>query len=169
MKKLILILIVIASIVCLSGCGGYATEADEKEKIMSDTVTYSLREPLPLVETTEMPELFSVEESAEPVMMMLSEEPAEMKIAVKDESLQVNKPDTISAAELEKRRLEQEHENLLELKAKKEDGERLKAKEEIKLNQYEYNVRKQSVEKSMDRLEDQNAKLDSLLKEKEKK
>jgi hypothetical protein len=195
MKKLILVLIIFASIICLSGCGGYSSEyysEDETEFIIPeghyiDTQVVNGDTTLHILKIGEHSGFGSVqprfdtilyEEIAEENLIVTITEESEpsMEAAVQDETLQVKEDylDTLlmDSVEYEKWKIQKEHEEfrqIQELKKKKEEGEKLKAKEEIQIQEYDYNIRKQSVEKSIDRLDAQQLKLDSLIKEKKNK
>lgn len=164
MKKLVLILIVVVSIVYLTRCGGYSENyynEDVKEQVVD-----SITEPI-LLDTI----LYQEIPDENLIVTITEESKPQMEIAIKDEtaSVKIDTLQTLSEAELEKRRIEEEFKQIEELRAKKEEGERLKVKEEIQLQEYHYNIRKQSVEEKIDRLDAQQQKLDSLIREKEKK
>lgn len=129
---------------------GYTGEKNS-ENVFVDTVTYEIIDSLEI-------------QDYEPILEMVSN--SEEEIAIKDETLQVEIEylDTFIIDSTKKDSLE-----ILEILEKKDEGEKLRTREEIQLKEFEQQKRNEKVDEKLEQLENQHLRLDSLLLEKSKK
>lgn len=145
-RKITVLLVLLISILCISGCVQYSEEPQFHEDDFSDTVNYIIDEPSYSLESIQDTILDTTSATEKLKQYAMASEKIESDVNQKEDSLQLSV-----------------------LKDKQKSEIKLKSKERIQLKELEHMQTKENINDNLEQIEQQHLLIDSLLEQQNKK